>query len=129
MTIAIICTAFLGFLVFGLGFAVSVMRGRMGINFGYTANPTDRFYKLMRAHENTTEYAPMLAILFLLLGSRNPSAWVVWTMAIATVSRYLLALGLIFAPTLDKPEALRFLGALGTYLCGLALCVAAYLKA
>ncbi len=50
-------------------------------------------------------------------------------MGVATASRYLLALGLIIAPTLNKPEPLRFLGALGTYVCGLALCVAAYLSA
>ena len=127
MTTAIICTALLGVLVFGLGFAVSLMRGRTGVNFGYTANPTDPFYKLMRAHGNTTEYAPTLAILFLLVGSRNPSTWVLWVMGIATLSRYLIALGLILAPSLDKSEPLRFLGALGTYVCGMALCVAAYL--
>ncbi len=64
MTIAIICAALLGLLVFGLGFFVSLMRGRTGVNFGYTANPTDPLHKLVRAHGNAAEYAPMLAILF-----------------------------------------------------------------
>lgn len=127
MTIAIICTALLGVIVFGLGFAVSWMRGRLGVNFSYTPDPTDRLYRLVRAHGNATEYAPMLAVLILLVGSRDPSAWALWMMGIATLSRYLHALGLIIAPTLEKPEPLRFLGALGTYLCGLGLCVSAYL--
>ena len=129
MTIAIICTALLGVLVFGLGFVVSWIRGRTAVNIGYTPNPTDRLYKLVRAHGNATEYAPMLAVLMLLVGSRDPSNLLLWVMGIATASRYLHALGMIIAPTLDKPEPLRFLGAVGTYVCGLGLCVAAYLSA
>lgn len=127
MATAIICTALLGLLVFGLGLAVSLMRGRTGVDFGYKADPRDPLYKLVRAHGNATEYAPMLAILFLVVGSRDPSTWVLWTIGVATASRYLHAAGMIIAPTIDKPEPLRFLGALGTYVCGLALCVAAYL--
>jgi hypothetical protein len=83
-------------------------------------------YKMVRAHGNATEYAPMLAVLILLLGAREPSTWVLWTMWIVTVSRYLHAAGMIFSPTLAKPHPLRFIGALGTYLGGLALCVAAF---
>lgn len=128
MTIAITCTALLGLLVFGLGFVVSWMRGRTGVNFGHTPDPTDRLYKLVRAHGNAAEYAPMLAVLMLVVGSRDPSTWVLWMIGIATASRYVHAAGLILAPTLAKPEPLRFLGAVGTYLCGLGLCVAAYLS-
>ncbi len=127
MTIAIICTALLGLLLFGLGLGVSLTRGSTKTNFGYTPDPTDRLYKMIRAHGNTTEYAPMLAVLMLLVGSRNPSLWVLWVMGIATVSRYLLVAGLLLSPTLDKPHPLRVAGALGTYLCGVALCVAVFL--
>ena len=127
MTIAIICTALLGLLLFGLGLGVSLTRGSTKTNFGYTPDPTDRLYKMIRAHGNTSEYAPMLAVLMLLVGSRNPSLWVLWVMGIATVSRYLLVAGLLLSPTLDKPHPLRFAGALGTYLCGVALCVAVFL--
>ena len=127
MTIAIICTVLLGLLLFGLGLGVSLTRGSTKTNFGYTPDPTDRLYKMIRAHGNTTEYAPMLAVLMLLVGSRNPSLWMLWVMGIATVSRYLLVAGLLLSPTLDKPHPLRFAGALGTYLCGVALCVAVFL--
>ncbi|MBW2290166.1 MAG: hypothetical protein JRG90_20420 [Deltaproteobacteria bacterium] len=45
-------------------------------------------------------------------------------MGIATASRYLIAIGLILSPTLEKPHPLRFVGALGTYLAGFGLCAA-----
>lgn len=125
MTTAIVCTALLGLLVFGLGLGVSLTRGRTGTNFGYTPDPTDPMYKMVRAHGNATEYAPMLAVLMLFLGARDPATWVLWVMAIATASRYLHAAGLIFPKTMAQPHPLRFVGALGTYLGGLVLCAAA----
>jgi uncharacterized membrane protein YecN with MAPEG domain len=82
-------------------------------------------YKMVRAHGNATEYAPMLAVLMLFLGAREPATWVLWVMAIATASRYLHAAGLIFPKTMAQPHPLRFVGALGTYLGGLVLCAAA----
>jgi uncharacterized membrane protein YecN with MAPEG domain len=122
-----VCTALLGLLVFGLGFAVSMTRGSTNTVSGYNPDPADHLYKMVRAHGNTTEYAPMLAILMLLIGAREHSQWMLWTMWIVTVSRYLIAIGIIISPTLAKPHPLRFIGALGTYVGGIALCVAAYL--
>jgi uncharacterized membrane protein YecN with MAPEG domain len=122
MTTAIVCTALLGLLVFGLGLGVSLTRGQTGTNFGYNLDPTDRMYKMVRAHSNATEYAPMLAVLMLLIGGHNPATWVLWVMGIVTVCRYLHAAGMIFSPTLAQPHPLRFVGALGTYLSGLVLC-------
>jgi len=73
MNVAIVCTALLGLLVFGLGLAVSLTRGATRTNFGFTPDPTDRLYKRVRAHGNAAEYAPMLAILILMIGARNPA--------------------------------------------------------
>ena len=128
MTIAIICTALLGLLVFGLGLGVSLTRGATDRAAGFDPDPTDRLYKMVRAHGNAAEYSPMLAILILAVGARNPSAWMTWTAIAATAARYLHAVGMILSPTLNKPQPLRFVGALGTYVCGLAL-VAALLLA
>lgn len=125
MNVAIICTALLGLLVFGLGLGVSALRGSSKTNIGYDPNPTDRLYKMVRAHGNASEYAPMLAILILLVGARQPGTWMVWTFIAATVSRYLHAAGMLLSPSLDRPQPLRFVGALGTYVCGLALVAAA----
>ncbi|HVN86711.1 MAG TPA: MAPEG family protein [Candidatus Binatia bacterium] len=129
MTVAIICTALLGLLVFGLGLAVSLIRGSTGTNIGYTTDPADRLYKLVRAHGNATEYAPMMAVLFIVIGARQPSTWMVWTFGAATFFRYCHAAGMILCSTLAQPYPLRFVGALGTYVAGLALVIAALLVA
>ena len=127
MNVAIVCTALLGLLVFGLGLAVSLTRGATGTNFGFTPDPTDRLYKRVRAHGNAAEYSPMLAILMLLIGAHQPAAWMVWTFVAATAFRYLHAAGMLVCPSLDQPHPLRFVGALGTYVAGLVLVVAAFL--
>ena len=126
MTTAIVCTALLGFLLFMLGLSVSAARGS-GKAGAYPSDPTDPFFKRIRAHANTAEYAPMLAVLILLTGSRNPSAWVLWTMGLAVASRYAIVAGILLSPTLDRPQPLRFIGGLGTYITGAALSVAALL--
>lgn len=124
MTVALVCVALLGLLVFVLGLAVSLTRARTDIVAGYPDDPAARLHKLVRAHANTTEYSAMLALLFLVLGSRDPATWVVWSMEAATASRYLLVAGILLSPTLAKAHPLRFLGALGTYVFGSLLCLA-----
>jgi uncharacterized membrane protein YecN with MAPEG domain len=127
MRTAVMCSALLGLLVFGLGLAVSLVRGSTRTNFGYSPDPADRLYKMVRAHGNATEYAPMMAVLILIVGSRQPAPWMIWAMSLATISRYMHAAGMILSPTLDRPQALRAAGAVGTYLTGFALVAAALL--
>ena len=127
MNAALTCIALLGLLVFGLGLAVSMTRGSTNTIHGYNPDPTDRLHKLVRAHSNAAEYAPMLGLLILLIAIRGPSPWMVWTFAVATICRYAHAAGMVFFPTLAKPNPLRFVGALGTYVAGLALVVAAFM--
>jgi hypothetical protein len=124
MRIAVLCAGLLGLLVFGLGMAVSTLRGRTNTVFGYKPDPTDRLHKMVRAHANAAEYAPMLAVLILLLGAQGPGRWLMVTFIVATISRYLHAIGMIMCKTLDRPDPLRFAGALGTYITGLVLAVA-----
>ena len=121
MNTAIFCTGLLGILVFGLGFAVSGMRGSTKTNFGHTPDPTNRLYRLSRAHGNAAEYAAMLAVLFLFVGSEEPSNWIVWVIGITTAARYVHVIGMLTGSTLDKINPLRFSGALITYLGGLIL--------
>lgn len=124
MATATICAALLGLLVFGLGFGVSLTRMSSDTAIGYEPDPTDRLYKMVRAHGNATEYNPMLAILILAIGARNPSAWMTGLAIAATAARYLHAVGMIVSPTLAAPQPLRFVGAVGTYVCGFGLVVA-----
>jgi len=50
MATAMLCTGLLGLLVFGLGFAVSMTRGKTETIIGTNSDPTDRLYKMVRAH-------------------------------------------------------------------------------
>ena len=86
--------------------------------------PRTRSYKLVRAHGNTIEYVPILAVLILVLGMREPSTWVLWVIVGVTLGRYLIVAGMLLSSTLMQPHPLRFIGAAGTYSLGLVLCVA-----
>lgn len=120
MTTSIVCIGLLGLLLFGLGLGVSAQRGRSSTNFGYKDDPADPLYRWVRAHGNTAEFAPMLAVLFFVVGWRGSSPWINGVIAFATLCRYLIAVGIV-ARTLERPNPLRFIGALGTYVSGLIL--------
>ncbi|MFI5321276.1 MAG: MAPEG family protein, partial [Myxococcota bacterium] len=100
MSVALTCIALLGLLLFGLGNAVSFMRGNTNTIIGHSPDPTDRLHKLVRAHGNTAEYAPLLGVLMLALAIGEPARWMLWVMGIATASRYLIVIGMIASPTL-----------------------------
>lgn len=123
MPIALFCIALLGILLFGLGLAVSLTRGSVNTVIGHSPDPADRLHKLVRAHGNCAEYAPLLAILMLAIAWQGAPAWTLWCMGIATAARYLHAAGMILSPTLAKPHPLRFAGSLLTYVVGIALSV------
>jgi len=122
--VALICTAVLGLLLFALGLAVSLMRGKHKVIIGHPDDPTHILHKVVRAHGNTAEYAPFLAVLFLYLGSHQPVTWVVWMIFLATVARVAIVAGMLMCKTLARPHPIRFIGALGTYVAGIALTVA-----
>jgi len=129
MNVAIVCIGLLGLLLFGLGFAVSGLRGRTETLHSFNPDPTDPLYKMVRAHGNTAEYAPMLAVLIFVAASASPATWVLWVMGIVTFARYLIVVGLLSSATLGAVNPLRFLGAFLTYVGGLALCVGVLLGA
>ena len=120
MTIAVICSALLGLLLMSLGFGVSMVRGRTEKLIGHSTDPEDPVHKIVRAHGNTAEYAPMLAVLMLLAARFDPGTWVLWVMAIGTAARFVIVLGLMIG-SLEKPNAFRFAGAALTYVAGIVL--------
>ncbi|WP_321921801.1 MAPEG family protein [Paraburkholderia guartelaensis] len=119
--IALACVAVLGLLLFGLGVSISMLRFREGTLSGCAPDPASLLHKFVRAHANTAEYVPFLAVLFLYLGARSPSPATLALIVAATVCRCLLVVGLIAFPSMAKPNPARFLGALGTYAAGIAL--------
>lgn len=124
MNTPLFCIAALGLLTIALGFKVSIERGRSRTIIGQPNDPTSRLFKAIRAHGNTTEYAPALMVLIYALSQRAITNWVMWSIIGVTCSRYLIAAGLLLSKTLEKPSVLRAIGALGTYIFGLALCFA-----
>jgi uncharacterized membrane protein YecN with MAPEG domain len=121
MIVAVLCVAVLGLMLFGLGNLVSKRRMDSKQISGTDADPAGALNKALRAHGNTAEYAPFLAVLFLYLGATNPAVWVIWTIAATTVCRVLIVVGLLLPHSMDKPNPMRFIGGLGTYLGGFAL--------
>lgn len=125
MTTAVLSSAAMALLIFLLGFLVSLRRGQTDIITGMESDPTSSLNKAVRAHGNAAEYVPILAVLALYLGTQSPAAWVEWSIIVAAVSRYLTAIGFLTCATLARPHPLKAIGALGTYLAGIALCAAA----
>ncbi|RQS94250.1 MAPEG family protein [Burkholderia contaminans] len=119
--VALVCTAILGLLLFGLGLVVSVTRFRCTTSAGCAPDPANGLHKIVRAHGNTAEYAP-----FLYFGTHAPSRAILALIVAATACRCLIVIGLLAWPTMANPNPVRFVGALGTYLCGAALCLALF---
>jgi uncharacterized membrane protein YecN with MAPEG domain len=128
LTTSLACTALLGLLVFALGLCVSLRRSSTKKGIGHDPSPTDLLHKLVRAHGNSTEYAPMLAILMLALGTLEAAPWVGLAMWVAVACRYLIVAGLLYG-SLEQPNPMRFVGALGTYVSGIALAMGVFTSA
>jgi uncharacterized membrane protein YecN with MAPEG domain len=123
-SIALGCAAAMGLLLFGLGLAVSALRMRSGTFDAGSVVVDSALQRVVRAHGNTAEFVPLLVVLVLFLGARNPTAWTVACIVGVTICRFLLVIGLVFAGSMSRPNLPRFAGALGTYLLGAALCLA-----
>jgi uncharacterized membrane protein YecN with MAPEG domain len=121
MNVAIVCSALLGLLLFGLGLNVSLQRRTNRRSIGHEASPVDPLHRAVRAHANTAEYAPFFAVLFLWYATKPAPTWILATIVLATVARFALAGALLFGPSLNRPNPARLFGALFTYICGLAL--------
>ena len=126
MQVPVICVSILALLIFLLGCLISMVRGKTGIIYYADSldDPTSFLTKAVRALGNTVEFAPILALMFLYLGTTNPDNWVYWAIVIATISRVLMVVGFLTAGTLSKIHPLKAVGAMGTYLSGIALCIA-----
>jgi len=117
MNIIVLCTAILILLYLGLSYNVSrVRRKRRG-----DPSVTDaQLAKAVRAHGNASEYIPLFVVLLLYF---NATAAGIVATAIAitiTVSRVLHCTGMFLVEDATRAHPLRFLGALGTYVCLLA---------
>lgn len=129
----ILCSAALVILTLLLAFWTSIQRGASKtIAYGAPLEPTSAMAKAQRAHGNASEYAALLIGLFLVVGfayqDRDLGALVAYTIIAVTVARLLHALGFLLCATLEKPHALKAIGALVTYIGGILLAVLAVIK-
>ena len=93
-TVAIVCIALLGILLFLLGANVTrhrAIRGDTGNQM--PTDPADRMFIAQRAHGNAAEYVPTLIVLILVCASLSDGWWVQALAVAAVVSRSLHALG------------------------------------
>jgi uncharacterized membrane protein YecN with MAPEG domain len=121
-TIPVVCIALMGVLLFLLGANVTrhrVIRGASGNQA--PSDPADRMFIAQRAHGNASEYIPTLAVLIVVCAALD-SGWWLNSLAIAALGfRSLHALGLLTSTSMASHVPLRDVGAVGTYLTGVAL--------
>ena len=130
MNTYLICSAILVLLYFVLAFNVSLLRGRTKTNIGPGDDPSGPLGKAYRAHGNAAEYIPIFVALFLYFPMSGAGGWVTWVVIGVTASRILHAMGMLMSAGFKgPPHPLRAIGALGTYLGGLALGVALLMRA
>jgi uncharacterized membrane protein YecN with MAPEG domain len=125
-TLQIVCVALLGMLLFLLGANVTrhrALRGDTGNQM--PTDPADRMFIAQRAHGNAAEYVPTLCVLLLVCGTLSDGWWVDVLAVAAVVARLSHAVGMLTSRTLATHGPLRDIGALGTYMTGVALAVTA----
>jgi uncharacterized membrane protein YecN with MAPEG domain len=123
--ITVVCIALMGILLFLLGANVSRQRAIRGAGNQLPTDPSDRLLIAVRAHGNAAEYIPTM-IALLLVCSALSSSWIVDVLAIAALAvRTVHAVGMLTATSLAAYGPFRGIGAMGTYLVGIALGVTA----
>jgi len=132
MAIALLSVGLLGLLVFLLGANVSRERRSVTVTqHEAEADPTSTLRRAIRAHGNCIEYAPMLSLMILALGLRLPllPGWIAALMIAAVASRYIHAFGILTGGSVHEANALKKIGAAGTYLTGAVLSVVLIIRA
>ena len=98
--------------------ALSTNVSRMRLRKRKSGAVTDaELTKAIRAHGNASEYIPLFVALFLYFHSVQAGALLAGFAVVATLSRVLHAAGMFLIPSIAQRHPLRFLGALGTYVC------------
>jgi len=132
MAVALLSVGLLGLLVFLLGANVSRERRSVTVTqHEAEADPESGLRKAIRAHGNCIEYVPMLSLMILALGLRLPLLpwWIAALMLAAVASRYIHAFGILAGGSVYTANALKRIGAAGTYLTGAILSVILIVRA
>ncbi len=124
--ITVISIALMGILIFVLGANVTRHRAiRGGTGNQQPTDPADRMYIAQRAHGNAAEYVPTLIGLLIICSVLTEGWWLDALSIAAVAARLLHAVGMLTSKTLASHGPVRDLGAMGTYVVGIALGVTA----
>jgi uncharacterized membrane protein YecN with MAPEG domain len=124
-TITIVSMALMGILLFLLGANVTRQRAMRGGGNQAPIDPTDPLLIAIRAHGNAAEYIPTMLVLLLVCSALSDS-WLVDVLAVAAlVVRTAHAVSLLTSKSLADHGPLRNIGALGTYVVGVAIGITA----
>jgi uncharacterized membrane protein YecN with MAPEG domain len=124
--IVIVCIALMGVLIFVLGANVTrhrIIRGATGNQA--PSDPADRMYIAQRAHGNASEYVPTLIGLLIVCSTLTDGWWLDTLAVVAVGARYLHAVGMLTSRTMAARVPPREIGAILTYLSGVALGITA----
>lgn len=124
-TITVVCIALLSILLFLLGANVTRNRALRGAGNQLPTDPADPLLIAVRAHGNAAEYIPTMIVLLLVCSVLSDSRLIDVLAIAAVVVRCTHALGMLRSRTLATHGPLRDVGAMGTYLVGIALGVTA----
>ncbi|GAA1578294.1 hypothetical protein GCM10009804_38540 [Kribbella hippodromi] len=124
-TVTVVCIALMGILLFLLGANVSRNRALRGTGNQIPTDPSDRLLIAVRAHGNAAEYIPTMIVLLLVCSALSDSPLIGVLAVAAVVVRTVHAVGILTSSTLATHGPLRDVGAVGTYLVGIALGVTA----
>lgn len=125
-TLLLVCVSILVILTLALGFLTSLVRGgSKTIYYNAPLDPASMMAKAQRAHGNAAEYAALLGVLFIATGfayaGRDLGLFVTSLVIALTAARVVHAAGFLVCKTLEKPHLFKAVGALVTYLGGIAL--------
>ena len=125
-TVPIVSVALMGILLFLLGANVTRHRAIRGATGNQQpTDPADRMFIAQRAHGNASEYIPTLAVLIVVCSVLTEGWWLNALAIAAVAARGLHAVGMLTAKTLAAHGPVRDLGAMGTYVTGIALGITA----
>ncbi len=120
MKIAILCVVFLAILQILLGLVISGMRRKFRCSVGAPDDPNHPLFRARLAFSNCAEWHPIFFALLLVLPMGGAPKWSIWLSPAVVAARYLMVAGLVTFPP-NKPNIVRVLGAVGTYLTALLL--------
>jgi uncharacterized membrane protein YecN with MAPEG domain len=129
MSVYVLCSAILVILYFLLSFNVSRNRVKLRVGIGADDMRTGPLSKSIRAQGNAAEYIPLLVVLFLYFNAVGGNLWITAVVIGVTVCRILHPIGIFLSADLNGPQVFRFLGAVGTYIGGIALGIALLARA